>query len=452
MTARMTRIPAALLLFLALSLSASAGTPPRPAATASAVQSASAFPSQLTPPSEDLAQVDDSDDLSADDRPFQFPMILNDSVENQIEYFKTRGRKVFQRWLDRSAKLIPVMRDIFRKKNLPDDLVYVAMIESGFNPYAVSWARAVGPWQFMPGTARLYGLKINWWVDERKDPIKSTYAAADHLKDLYNLFGSWPLALASYNAGAGKVQRAVLRSRSEDFWDLNASRFIRRETKNYVPKFMAAVIIARDPESYGFTPSDSSPLQYDEVVIHQCTDLRLIARCAGCTYEQVKELNPELRRWVTPPHDDHFVLRIPAGTKEVFEKNFAAVPADQKITWDRYQVKRGETLADIAEHYNTTASAIKDANGLRRNRILPGRHLLIPVDLKETSDDVAYLTPERSKREQTIFYRVRRGDSLIRIARRHNVSIADIREWNRGLGRTLRIGQKIRLIVNVDQI
>ncbi len=189
-------------------------------------------------------------------------MILNDSVENHLEYFKTRGRDVFQRWLDRSARYIPVMKDIFREKNLPEDLVYVAMIESGFNPYAVSWAKAVGPWQFMPATGKLYGLKIDWWIDERKDPVKSTYAAAEHLKDLHNLFGSWPLALASYNAGAGKVQRAVLRTRSDDFWDLKASRYIRKETKNYVPKFMAATIIAKNPESYGFSIANYDPFKY----------------------------------------------------------------------------------------------------------------------------------------------------------------------------------------------
>jgi membrane-bound lytic murein transglycosylase D len=194
------------------------------------------------------------------------------------------------------------MKDIFKEKNLPEDLVYVAMIESGFNPYAVSWAKAVGPWQFMPATGKLYGLKIDWWIDERKDPIKSTMAAAEHLKDLHNLFGSWPLALASYNAGAGKVQRAVLRARSDDFWDLKASRYIRKETKNYVPKYMAATILAKNPEAYGFSINSIEPFNFDEVVVDQSTDLRLIARCADCTYEEVKELNPEIKRWVTPQY------------------------------------------------------------------------------------------------------------------------------------------------------
>ncbi len=226
------------------------------------------IPPQLKPPSEDVAQLDEEvTDDSTYVKPFDIPLVMNNSVENNLEYFKTRGRDKFQLWLNRSARYLPAMKDIFKEKNLPEDLVYVALIESGFNPYAVSWARAVGAWQFMPGTGKLYGLKINWWIDERKDPIKSTNAAAELLKDLHGHFGSWPLALASYNAGAGKVQRAVLRTRSDDFWDLRASRFIKPETKNYIPKFMAATIIAKNPEAYGFTVENAEPYKYDEVVI-----------------------------------------------------------------------------------------------------------------------------------------------------------------------------------------
>ncbi|MGE5173281.1 MAG: transglycosylase SLT domain-containing protein [Betaproteobacteria bacterium] len=388
----------------------------------------------------------------AEEKPYHIPMILNDSVENHLEYFKTRGRDIFQLWLDRSARYIPVMRKIFKEKNLPEDLVYVAMIESGFNPYAVSWARAVGPWQFMPGTGKLYGLKIDWWIDERKDPIKSTQAAAEHLKDLHNLFGSWPLALASYNAGAGKVQRAVLRTRSEDFWDLKASRYIRKETKNYVPKYMAATIIAKNPEAYGFTVSSYEPFRFDEVVIDESTDLRLIARCAECAYEEIKELNPELRRWVTPPHCDKYVLRIPSGKKEKFLENFATVPQEQKIKWERREVRKGETLSGLAKQYNTTPQAIRDINGLRKNRLAPGKHLLIPVDINGKAQDVSYLTPSQGGRQQQILYRVRRGETLIKIAKKHNVSVAEIRDWNKGIGQTVRVGQKIKLVVDVDQI
>lgn len=409
------------------------------------------IPNELKPPQKDLAQIDENFDGYFEEKPYQIPMILNDSVENHLEYFKTRGRDVFQKWLDRSARYIPAMKEIFREKNLPEDLVYVAMIESGFNPYAISWARAVGPWQFMPHTGKLYGLRIDWWVDERKDPIKSTQAAAEHLKDLHNLFGSWPLALASYNAGAGKVQRAVLRTRSEDFWDLKASRYIRRETKNYIPKFMAATIIAKNPDDYGFTVQPYDLFEYDEVVITESTDLRLIGRCAGTTYETIKELNPELKRWVTPPDASNYVLRIPKGTRSAFAANFAAVPADQKIRWERHLVSKGETLSGIATLYNTSPEAVRDINNLKKNRITPGKHLLIPVDANAKQQELSYLSPEQAGKKQQILYRVRRGDNLTRIAAKHDVTVSDIRQWNNGI-HSVRAGQKIKLVVDVDRI
>jgi len=411
-----------------------------------------AIPAQLKPPTEDIAQLDELIDDAAEEKPYHIPMILNDSVENHLEYFKTRGRDVFQRWLDRSARYIPVMKDIFRGKNLPEDLVYVAMIESGFNPYAVSWAKAVGPWQFMPATGKLYGLKIDWWIDERKDPIKSTMAAAEHLKDLHNLFGSWPLALASYNAGAGKVQRAVLRTRSDDFWDLKASRYIRKETKNYVPKYMAATIIAKNPEAYGFTVTSIEPFKFDEVVVDQSTDLRLIARCANCTYEEIKELNPEIKRWVTPPQYTSYVLRIPTGRKDTFLANYAAIPAEQKIKWERHMVQNGETLAVLARKFNTTPEALRDINGIKKDRVIPGKHILIPLDLNSKTQDLSYLAINQGSKLQDILYRVRKGETLGVIARNHNVTVADIREWNKGLGKSVRAGQKIKLIVDTDQI
>jgi membrane-bound lytic murein transglycosylase D len=303
----------------------------------------------------------------------------------------------------------------------------------------------------MPHTGKLYGLRIDWWVDERKAPIKSTQAAAEHLKDLHNLFGSWPLALASYNAGAGKVQRAVLRTRSEDFWDLKASRYIRRETKNYIPKFMAATIIAKNPEAYGFAVQPYDLFVYDEVILTESTDLRLIARCAGSTYEAIKELNPELKRWVTPPDATSYVIRIPQGTQAAFAANFAAVPADQKIRWERHLVDNGETLSRIAAQYNTSPDAIRDINNLKKNRVSPGKHLLIPVDANAKQQDVSYLSPDHTGRKQQILYRVRRGDNLTRIAAKHEVTVADIKQWNNGI-RTVRAGQKIKLVVDVDRI
>lgn len=410
-------------------------------------------PPQLKPPSEDVARLEEEiAGDSAEVKPYHIPMVLNDSVENHLEYFKTRGRDSFQLWLDRSQRYTPMMKGILREKNLPEDLVYVAMIESGFNPYAVSWARAVGHWQFMPATGKSYGLRIDWWIDERKDPVKSTNAAAEHLKDLHNLFGSWPLALASYNAGAGKVQRAVLRTRSDDFWDIKASRYIRKETKNYVPKYMAATIIAKNPEAYGFSVTTVDPYQYDEVVLEESADLRLIARCADCTYQEIKELNPELKRWVTPPHFSKYTLKIPFGKKETFLANYAAIPPEQKIKWERHEVRKGETLSSLAKQYNTSPEAIRDINGLRKSRIAPGKHLLIPIDINGKNHDLSYVTTGEGGKQQRILYRIRRGETLVRIAKMHKVTVADIREWNKGLGKTVRAGQKIKLVVDSDHI
>ena len=411
-----------------------------------------AIPPQLTPPQEDIAQIEEGLDNYLEEKPYQIPMILNDSVENHLEYFKTRGRDVFEVWLERAVRFMPMMKQIFREKNMPEDLVYVSMIESGFNPYAVSWAKAVGAWQFMPQTGKMYGLKIDWWVDERKDPIKATNAAAEHLKDLHNLFGSWPLALASYNAGAGKVQRAVLRTRSEDFWDLKASRYIRRETKNYIPKFMAATIIAKNPEAYGFTMPPVNPFVYDEVVITESTDLRLIARCANSTYRDIKDLNPELKRWVTPPDTTNYVLRIPKGSRDQFLANYTAVPEDQKIRWERHLVGKGDSLASLAKQYNTSPDAIREINGLKKKKgITPGKHLLIPIETNGKNQDMASLSPDQTGKRQQILYRVRRGESLAKIARKHDVTVADIRDWNNGL-KNVRVGQKIKLVVDVDAI
>ncbi len=270
---------------------------------------------------------------------FQIPLIFNESVESQIEFFTTRGRSVFQAWLDRSARYVPLMKKIFREYNLPEDLVYVAMIESGFNFHAVSPKKAVGIWQFMKATAREYGLTADPWVDERRDPIKSTRAAAAHFKDLYNLFGSWPLAVASYNAGMGRVQGAVVKAKSEDYWELRNTRYLRSETQEYVPRYMAALIIARDPGAYGFTDPDTEPFAYEEIIVPQSTDLRRLAASTGATYEQLCDLNPELLRRQTP--QSRYVLRVPPGTGPVVEQQ--VVQAAQKSRKAREERKRARS-------------------------------------------------------------------------------------------------------------
>jgi len=210
--------------------------------------------------------------------------------------------------------------------------------------------------------------------------------------------------------------------------------------------------MAKNPEAYGFSVAAVDPYKYDEVVIEESTDLRLIAQCAGCAYEDIKELNPEIKRWVTPPQISRYTLRIPLGKKEAFLANYAAIPSEQKIKWERHEVRKGDTLSSLAKQYNTSPEAIRDINGLRKSRIAPGKHLLIPIDINGKNHDLSYLTMGQSSKQQQILYRVRRGETLVRIAKTHNVTVSDIREWNKGLGKTVRAGQKIKLVVDTDQI
>ncbi|HYQ48343.1 MAG TPA: lytic transglycosylase domain-containing protein [Thermodesulfovibrionales bacterium] len=285
-----------------------------------------------SPPSFELST---SADETIEKKAYHVPVLLNDSVEAYIEYFRTRGKSTFQRWLDNSAPYLHPMKEIFREENLPEELAYVAMIESGFDPGAVSVAKAAGLWQFMPDTARRYGLRSDRWIDERRDHIKSAHAAAQHFRDLHSRFGSWPLVLAAYNAGTAKVQRAMLRTGSTDFWDLKESAYLRRETKSYVPKFMAAVLIARDPVAYGFRVPDVEPLRYDEVVIPKSTDLGIVAYCIDSTYEMIKSLNPEIQGGVTPPDDPRYLLKIPEGKKKIFLARRTAIRgAALRIPWE----------------------------------------------------------------------------------------------------------------------
>jgi membrane-bound lytic murein transglycosylase D len=214
---------------------------------------------------------------------------------------------------------------------------------------------------------------------------------------------------------------------------------------------MAATIIAKNPESYGFAIQPYDLFVFDDVIISESIDLRLAARCAGTTYDVIKELNPELKRWITPPNATNYILRVPKGTGAQFTASFASVPPDQKIRWERHLVAKGETLAGIATQYNASPEAIRDINNLKKNRIIPGKHLLIPVDANTKQQDVSYLSPDQTGKKQQILYRVRRGDNLTRIASKHEVTVADIRQWNDGI-RSVRAGQKIKLVVDVDRI
>jgi membrane-bound lytic murein transglycosylase D len=410
---------------------------------------------------------------------YDVPIVRNESVEDYIEYFQTEIRDRFTLWLERSGRYIPLMRGIFKEHGLPEDLVFVALIESGFNPYAYSHARAVGAWQFIKGTGRLYGLRVDNWIDERRDPIKSTEAAARYLKDLYERFGSWPLAMAGYNAGEGKIGRALIKAKTDDFWDLRSTRHIRRETKGYVPKFMAATIIAKNPERYGFTLDYNEPLRYDTVMVAGSADLRVVAQAAGVPYEEIKALNPELRTELTPPYMEQYSLKLPLGTQQTFTDAYSQIPDERKIIGTRYSIRRNDTLATIARRFGTSVSLLREINHLSQKYPLrEGEMLFIPKLQSvppEPKSRIVVSVPRSSPRTASaskkppvqmaaiekrdlggsaddgkkILYRVKGGDTLWDISKSFNVSIQDLKRYN-GMGKRSRIRPGDQLVLGFE--
>ena len=398
---------------------------------------------------EDPTHREDSEHIAYD-----MPITVNKAVEKNMGYFKNSLSEKFGTWLNRSGRYLSLMRDIFQEKGLPQDLVYLALIESGFNPYAYSWAKAVGPWQFISSTAKRYGLKVNWWVDERRDPVKSTVAAAEYLNDLYDLFGSWNLAMAAYNAGERKVLNGLRRTKSGDFWDLRNTKYIKRETKEYVPRYMAATIIAKNPEMHGFVVDYHEPLKYDEVTVPSPLDLRVIAESAGTTMDEIKELNPELRRWCTPPDQPTYRIRIPEGARETFLSNLETVPENERFTGKLYKFRNGDTLDKVAKSLGVSKKIIIEANSLgKKYKLIPGDTLLIPsggITISNAKSEKKEIAESNTDQQKRIVYKVKKGDSLHKIAQRHNTSPEKIKEWNGLKNNKLKPGDKLYIFTSLD--
>lgn len=301
------------------------------------------------------------------------------AVDKNLTLFSDRMKERFSIWLERSGRYLDLMKEILKEKSIPEDIVFLPIIESGFNPNAYSVARAVGPWQFISATAKRYGLKIDWWKDERKDPVKSTEAAASYLSDLHDMFGSWSLAMAAYNAGEGKILRALNRTKSDNYWALLNTTHIRRETKEYVPRFIAASLIASNPGEYGFENlSYHAPLQYDEVILDKPLDIDVAARCAETTPDVIKEFNPELRRWSTPPNVKTYTLRIPAGKKDVFMETLKDIPEDSRFSIETYIVKKGDTISKIAGKVGIPLNVLLELNGNGIKSAKAGEKVYVP--------------------------------------------------------------------------
>jgi membrane-bound lytic murein transglycosylase D len=348
-----------------------------------------------------------------------------------------------------------MMQEILRKNGLPRDLVYVALIESGFNTNAYSRAGAAGPWQFIRGTGARYGLEINGWIDERRHPEKSTWAAAAYLKELYGEFGDWYLAMAAYNAGEGRIRNAVADSGSNDFWVIADSeeRYLKAETRDYVPKFIAAAIIAKMPESFGFRSIDyQKPLEYDDATVDTQTDLQVIAECAGVGTDVIADLNPHLVRGTTPPGLKNYTIRLPKGTVQKFEVAYARVPESERVKFVYHKVRRGDTLMRIAKRYGVSKSALISANNINpRHKLKSGTTLVIPRGgLAEaytaSSDSYDNNEDKRVSKKKLIHHRVRKGETISSIAGKYDVSVSQIRSWNHlKKGNVVRAGQTLKI-------
>ena len=320
---------------------------------------------------------------------YNIPVVLDPTVENHIRFFNTSIRSRFEQWLIRFSRYRPMVENIFAEFNLPSDLVNLSLVESGFNPYAYSRAKATGPWQFMKGTGKVYGLRIDHYVDERRDPVKSTIAAARYLRDLYDLFGAWPLAMAAYNAGEGKVLRALHKSQGETFSDISKTKLIRTETKQYVPRIMAATIIARNPDQYGFGQTTAPLHQFEEVVVNRALHFRAIASASGVAYEDLRLLNPELRRDATPPDDSAYHLKVPVGMAEKVAGLLDRIPTYKfpplvstvrhaKVgSPQSYRVRAGDTLEKVSKRFRVPLRTLKTRNNLSSSVIRPGKSLTI---------------------------------------------------------------------------
>ncbi len=337
--------------------------------------------------SEYLAQ-DEEDDISVLLEPDQFqdfdiPIVFNDAVKYYVQYFSTEKKKVFGNWLKRARRYVPVIREILKAQGMPEDLVYLAMIESGFNPKAYSSAKACGPWQFIYATGGRYGLKVNYWIDERRDPEKSTVAAAKYLRDLFNQFGCWYLAAAGYNAGEKRVERAIEQHNTSDFWELSRYNALPRETRAYIPQLIAAAIIAKDPETYGFgSITYDSPLRFSHMRVPRATPLSVIAKSASIELSELRSINPEILRSITPPNDNDYLIKLPQGTdaEEIGAKLRMALNKERQVRdVVAYKVKKKDTLAKIVKRFKLRQEDLYLVNDCEGGlTVKPGMTINIP--------------------------------------------------------------------------
>lgn len=413
---------------------------------------------------------------------FDFPIDLNDQVLSWVYDF-THGKRGFvEGALSRATQYLPMARQIFQEEGVPQDLVYLALIESGFKNTARSRAKAVGMWQFIRSTGRMYGLNGNAWVEERSDPVKSCRASARYLRDLYEASGDWYLALAGYNAGPGTTQRAAVGLKSKNYWDMVRSGYLRNETKQYVPKLLAAILVGRFPERYGLNIIQMAPYAYETVEVDKMTSLSVLARYAETDANMLKELNPELLRATTPP--GRYALRVPPGASQITYRALARIPAGQRLDFTSYVIRKGDTLSKVAARFKVTQADLLEANNMKASQFRAGRRIQVPPpasvaidarDLKPLSKTTQALiqqplaalpdikpspaaepveapTPQPKPAEppaavpvKRATHVVKRGETLFSIAERYGISVSDLRKWNKVKRNHIEIGQVLKL-------
>ena len=381
-------------------------------------------------------------------------MTQNARVKKWIGYFNGNLRPSFAKWMKRIGYYGPTVSAILKEEKVPQDLIYLAMIESGFNTTARSHANAVGPWQFISSTGRLYGLNNGFFVDDRRDLISSTRAAAKHLKDLYKIYGDWYLSFAAYNAGPGKVNRGIKRSGSKNYWKISSrrSRHLRQETKDYVPKILAAMHIVKNYKKYGYSDSSfGKPIQFAQVSVPDATDIKALAKSAKTSPKKIAHMNPSLVLGITPP--GRSTVYVPKDAADEFKRNYAMIPASKRVTSLQYKTGRKETVATIAKKYNLNAKTIARINKISSTskRLKTGTVIKIPAS-KDTLKKIAKLSQnnhsqsKRSSRKKTKYYKVRPGDTLSRIAKKNKTTVTKLAKWNRlKTSKPLKIGQKIKI-------
>ena len=397
----------------------------------------------------------------------------HDRVQYYLDFFQGPGRERMNVWLGRLPRYEDMIRERLAEQGMPGDLVYLALIESGFSNSATSRARAVGMWQFMKATGRGYGLRVDRWVDDRRDPYKATHAAARHLKDLQQRFGSLYLAAAAYNAGAGRVSRGLKRlgpadeedlpedevadgaeeedgPSDADFFRLYDTRLLRRETKDYVPKLIAAALIAKEPGRYGFTPpTDVEPFAYDSIIVPNMTGLDVLARLSGTTMANLRELNPRYLRLATPP-GERSMVRLPVGSGPAVAVAYAELPASKRVTYVEHWVKSGETMGGIARRYRVSLSALQDANPrVKPKSLRVGQRLIIPTGSGGAASYAARYDEEsraaKGGSASRQYHRVKPGESVWSISRRYGISETNLKRMNGLRGNKVLVGQRLRV-------